>query len=260
MRMIAMLILAAALSLTGGRTVHAGITPPPGGQSGIGASYHIEGDGSVGFTYTSPAGQQDRADCHMSYMPRWWFKFDGTVDTFTQTMKGTISAPPEYGDLANPDKWRQDDLQCGPNQGTYIQYSYAYVATDGTFSGSYSPSSDTKYHGSFHLLGHVTLTGGYQLTLCTQPAKLIDCHTVYPGLTAANATPIPNFVGFNFANKAVEVEGNFDFIPSDTGKGDLWMHMYGKLSLPDSEWGACCLKHNGSDGAWEDAIIDGRSQ
>ncbi len=227
-----------ALLLPGPHT-HAGLTLPPGAQSGIAKTYHIQGGGSLGYDFSKPAGQSSVASCDVPVVNFYRFSFDGTLDTPSMTMTGAITANQTQGDPSDPYSWPDNSFGCGtPDDQKAIDASWYYVQPASTFRGSYQFNSGSETLGTFHLSGQVQIVGRVSFQTCDEmkaPSQSYvhqDCSTIYDYGGGQN-TPIN-------INASVAMDGSIAFIPSDTGNGPLIVQMLGGMTFPDTNW-PCCM-------------------
>jgi hypothetical protein len=256
-RLIAAFLLAAlALSSTASVRRDAAVAlapalrgnPPPVLQQAQPVNYHIHGDATVIYDYSSDAGQKELATCHVDLVPQWHLVLDGTLDSVGQTLKGTF----ELTGL-DLDKWQQWDsttmqcgpdmhgltscsVGCGPNWVTYRYSTYTGFPGD-TFTGTY----DSK--GNITILGSASF-GARDLFL--------DCANGETGVTIAcekalGFTPnaIPPFVQApNNAKYALLFSGVHDVVIvgqltfTDDFSG---VSIHANMNLPESDWAECCI-------------------
>jgi hypothetical protein len=268
----ALAMLLATVFLAGGATVHqdaaTALTPalrgsrPPLLQQSLPVNFHIHGDATVIYDYSSAAGQKELADCHMDMVPRWDLILDGTIDTVEQTLKGGFTLTNDTrAKLADWQKWDLTTAQCGPdmhgltscNAGCGPNWiTYRYVTNTG-LNGPLLPgdqfitSGRNDFHGSYDAQGNFTLVGR---TAFFAHELFLDCFNEQTGVATPCDTalgiptsPVPPEIGApRNARNATFYGGNHDVVI--TGKiafTEGGVSMRGNMNLPESLWAECCI-------------------
>ncbi len=253
------LMLAAAPNVRGGAAVARSAAPPAGApallQQSQPVNYHLHGEASFTFDYSSPAGLQALSQCNVSVAPKWRVVLDGTLDSVGQNLKGTFQPSVTPDVFADAGEWDSALLQCGPEMNGQTScnagcgpfwITYNYVAQTGaigtgqfgTFTGTYDSS------GNITILGHTFFSVFYLLLDCanmdTGTSTPCDQAFGYQGGPAPSSLRgVPRnakFAAAMLGDHGVEIDGALTW--SDDFSG---LSIRGNMKLPDSAWSDCCI-------------------
>jgi hypothetical protein len=211
-------------------------------------NYHIQGDATIIFDYSSEAGLQELAKCHASMVPKWHLVLDGTLDSVGQNMTGTFAFTGIP--MGQWQQWDSALLQCGSEMrgqtschagcGPYwIQYRYNATAVPtvvSTFQGTYA-------NGKVEILGSAFLGSQFIFE---------DCFNAITGAT----TPCEQALGFTPGPIPEAIKGSLprNAKTATTGygvrsiviSGDIvftegGVSIRANMNLPESEWADCCI-------------------
>jgi len=220
---------------------------PRGVEQAQPVNYHIHGDATVVYDYSSAEGQAYLATCNVEMVPKWHLTLDGTLDSVGQTLKGIF----EFN-AAPTDQWQQWDsnvLQCGPEMhgqtscatdcGPYwVTYKYNAAILGGTFQGTYA-------NGHVEILGSAHFAAQFIFQDCAN----MDTGVGMPCETALGFTPttVPPQSGlyqglpsnakvktFDYGIHPVNIAGS---IILDEGG----VSIHANMNLPESQWASCCI-------------------
>ncbi len=234
----------------------------PAAAAGAARYYQLSGAGTIRYSWDSPEGQAARAACDVSLWPFWTFHFDGTLDTFTQTVTGNIFTPGQYFNLDRPGTELIESLQCGsynpPGEpfvccSKEMHYTWGNIGI-GKFTGAYNAST-----GEFNANGTIDIRVLIIPNFCadwTATRKIVDCNDVIAGSEKGTLPGVGDRGGYALGNFKLELKGLLDWRPPAEGSSVPRVHISARLDLTNSKWYPWAFKHSGVDGM-SDAGIDG---